>query len=282
MKTVLEILNRATEYLQQKNIPHPRREAEDLIGDALNLTRIQLYLDHERPLQEAELEMLRQRLRRRGNREPGAYIHGETEFYGCSLAVNPHVLIPRQETEILTDKIVRRLQQEELAGKQFWDVCTGSGCLAIAIKKRFPALEVKAADLCAKALETAASNAAKNDVEITFLQGDLLHPFEAQKAHFIVCNPPYIAEQDYMQLEPEVRDFEPRLALVGGATGLEYYQRLAQALPSFMAPQGLAWFEIGAGQGLAIQTLFSGQLWKKSVWEGDWSGQDRFFFLEIE
>lgn len=282
MKTVLEILNLSMEYLQQKGVHNPRRQAEDLVSDALNISRLQLYTDFERPLTEPELNLCRTRLVRRGKGEPLQYIRGEVEFLECTIKVTPAVLIPRQETEILVDKIIGRLKEQELEGKILWDVCCGSGCIGIALKKKFPALRVVLSDLSSEALQVARDNARENAVDVSFVQGDFLNPFAGKKTHFFVCNPPYVSEEEFSQLDTEVSHYEPRSALVSGKTGLEFYQRLAKELPALLEPHGIAWFEIGKGQGEALKQLFSGVPWVLSRVEKDWAGHDRFFFLEIE
>jgi release factor glutamine methyltransferase len=282
MKTVLEILNLSTEYLQHRSVINPRRQAEDLVSDALKIKRLQLYTDFERPLTEPELTLCRARLVRRGKGEPLQYIRGEVEFLDCTIKVTPAVLIPRQETEILVDKIIGCLSGQELERKILWDVCCGSGCIGIALKKKFPALQVVLADLSTDALQVARDNARENDVHVSFVQGDLLNPFAGRKAHYFVCNPPYVSEEEFSQLDTEVSHYEPRTALVSGKTGLEFYQRLAKELPIVLEPRSAAWFEIGKGQGEAVQQLFSGTPWVLSRVEKDWAGQDRFFFLEIE
>jgi release factor glutamine methyltransferase len=282
MKSLLDILKLSTDFLNEKGIKHPRREAQDLICDALNIKRMQLYLEHDRPLMESELQMLREKLSRRAKGEPTAYIHGKVAFLNCSLKVTPAVLIPRQETEILTDKIIKSLENEDLTDKSFWDLCCGSGCIGIAIKKRFPELKVVLSDISPKALAIAQENAKQNGVEITCLEGDLLTPFNGEKTHFLVCNPPYISQQEFTQLETEVRNHEPSEALIGGESGLEFYQRLAENLEHFLYREGKVWFEIGAGQGKSLEALFQGKQWKTCRLELDWSGKDRFFFLEIE
>lgn len=282
MRTILEILKLTTDYLQQKNIEHPRRQAEELLGEALGLGRMGLYLDFSRPLTEQELDKCRAWLKKRGQGEPLQYISGTLEFFGCRIKVAPDVLIPRQETEILVDKIAHSLANEPLEDKILWDVCCGSGCIGIALKKRFPALHVVLSDICEKALNVAKENAAINEADVEFIQGDLLTPFHSRKAHFIVCNPPYISEKDYAGLDREVREYEPRKALVSGDSGLEFYERLSSELPQHLESQGKAWLEIGDGQGEAIKTLFQGPCWKECRYEKDWSGRERFFSLEIE
>lgn len=282
MKTLLEVTQLAAEFLQKKGINNPRRQAEEIIGDALDLKRLELYLQFDRPLSDAELDMCRSRLARRVRGEPAQYIRGTVDFLNCKIKVSPAVLIPRQETEILVDKIIKQLSQHNLEGKTLWDVCCGSGCIGIALKKQFPNLNVVLSDVSAEALAIARENAKLNEVEVSFFQGDLLETIKEKRTHYFVCNPPYVSENEFAELDIEVRDFEPRLALIAGPTGLEFYQRLAAGLPSVLEPHGMAWLEIGRGQGAAVKQLFSHACWKLSNFEKDWGGHDRFFFLEIE
>lgn len=287
MKTILEVLTLTTDFLSKKGIQNARRQAEDLMSDALDLKRIDLYTNFERPLTELELEVCRNYLSRRVKGEPLQYIKGIVDFYDCKIRVNQDVLIPRQETEILVDKIISRLTKDQqelgsLKGKVLFDVCTGSGCIGISIKKKFPDLKVILSDISLKALEIARMNAELNDVEVECLLGDLLQPFEGRKCDYFVSNPPYIAEKDYKNLEIEVRGFEPKSALVGGVTGYEFYKKLRDLLPGFLKNSAALFFEIGTGQGSELLSCFSGSPWKNSFVEQDYSSHDRFFFLEIE
>lgn len=282
MKTVQEILLLSADYLRQKGIENARRQAEDVIADSLEIKRLQLYLLFDRPLTDPELDECRRNLQRRGTGEPSQYIRGEVDFLNCVFKVTPDVLIPRQETEILVDKMIRELSQHDLQGKELWDVCCGSGCIGITLKKHFPQLKVVLSDVSEKALAIAKENAADNKVQVEFLQGDLLQPFQGCKVNFFVCNPPYIAESEFAELDKEVKDFEPKEALISGPSGVECYERLAKDLPTHLSPGAMVWFEIGHTQGDAIGALFSGKPWVDRRIEQDYSGKDRFFFLEIE
>jgi len=282
MFTILEILNLSTQFLQQKGIQHPRRQAEELIGEALKIGRMGLYLEFDRPLIDIELEKCRAWLKRRAQGEPLQYISGSIEFFDCEILVNPSVLIPRQETEILVDKISKVLAVNDLDGKVFWDVCCGSGCIGIALKNRFPMLTVCLSDISTEAIAQAKINAEYNEVDVQFFQGDLLAPFKGLKCDYFVCNPPYISESELDALDIEVRTYEPKQALIAGKTGLEFYSRLANDLPEFLNPGCKLWMEIGKGQGEGVKTLFHETKWKHSKIECDWSGHERFFSLEIE
>jgi release factor glutamine methyltransferase len=275
MKLLLDVITASTDYLKAKGIVNARREVEELIAAALNLKRIDLYLQFDRPLVEEELVKCRDGIKRRALGEPAQYIVGEVFFYGVRIKVTPQVLIPRPETEILIDKVAKILEKEGSAEKILWDMCTGSGYIAIALKKKFPQLHVVATDLSKEALAMAKENAKLNEVEITFLEGDLFAPVEGQQCNYFVCNPPYISKNEYDNLSKEVRDFEPKTALLGGVSGLELYERIAHDLDRFLRPNGIAWFEMGESQGEVLTQLFTQKGWQSLV-EKDWSQKDRF------
>jgi len=279
MKTLGEVLQLSAKFLSDKKIVNPRRIADELLSHVVKLPRIELYMKFDRPMDEAELELYRGYIRRAASGEPWQYIVGEVEFYHCKITVSPKVLIPRQETEILVSKVLEKLPQDPLT---VWDVCCGSGYIGIALKKARPEWDVALSDISAEALDVARLNVAKNEVSVDLLQGDLLQPFQGKKADAIVCNPPYVSEVEYPSLDREVRDFEPRQALVSGPTGLELYERLAQVLPGYLKPGGKVFFEIGAGMGKKVLDLFKAPCWVKKSMELDWANHDRFIFLEFQ
>lgn len=284
MKTVLEVVGLAAGYLEKHKVPGARRQAEELVSQALGVGRLELYLGYDRPLQEQELTDCRSFLERRARGEPLAYIAEKAVFGECILLVTPAVLIPRQETELLMEQISKELEAEKdgLEGKVFLDLCCGSGCLGLAIKKRYPMLTVILSDVSAAALSIAAENSRSNNLSVEILEGDLLHPFAGRKAHFVVCNPPYIAENEWPSLEREVRAFEPRLALIAGASGLEFYRRLARELPEHLHPAARLWLEIGATQGPALFNIFLAPFWQKPTLLQDLAGKDRFFAAVVD
>lgn len=277
---LLEIIRRSERYLSERGIQRPRQEAEEVIAGVLGLKRLDLYLQFERPMVPQELDVMRQAIIRRGKREPSAYILGQVEFAGCRFLLSPSVLIPRLETEILVEQISQELKKTDLTGKVLWDVCAGSGCIGISLKKRFPALTVYLSDLSKEALAVAEENARLNDVKVIFKQGDLLEPFVGSECDFFVCNPPYVTVQEYEALSLEVQA-EPKMALVAGPTGLEFYEKFSIDLKLFLKKDGRGWMEIGAGQGENVKNIFKGQGWK-GRYSPDWSGHDRFFFLESD
>ena len=277
VKTIGEILKASTLFLQERNIERPRRMAEELVAKASSLKRIDLYLQYDRLVEEKEIAPLREWIRRLSQGEPLEYILGVVEFYGCKIAVDRRVLIPRPETEILVDHIASLIKKE---AQIVWDLCTGSGCIGIALKKRFPHLSVSISDQSRDALDVARHNAKLNEVEVEIFEGDLLAPFRGKKADVIVVNPPYISMKEYFTLQKSVRDFEPKLALVGGERGGEFYERLRETLPLYLKAGAQVFMEIGYNQGQEVKALFSASIWSKREIVRDWAGKDRFFFLE--
>ena len=206
---------------------------------------------------------------RRAQGEPAQYILGEAWFMGLRFSVDARVLIPRQDTELLCETALELAKTRGYATAL--DLCTGSGALAVSIKK-LGELRVTATDISTDALCVAAENARRNGVEIDFLQGDLLDALpDGQAFDLIVCNPPYLTAQEMDVLQLEVRR-EPELALLGGADGLAFYRRLAQGAAKYLNPGGALLMEIGCAQGESVPALFSG--WKTKVLK-DLNGLDR-------
>jgi release factor glutamine methyltransferase len=277
MNTVGELLTLMVPYLENRGISPGRREAENILSLFLRCKRVDLYLCWDKPIEEDELLILRHWVKRRVQGEPIEYIAGEIEFFGIRLEISPAVLIPRQETEILTAKIADRIAH--VPTLSLWDLCCGSGAIGLSIKKKFPSLDVTLSDLSLPALEVARHNAQIHNLDVTFLQGDLLEPFAGNKADIIVCNPPYVSEKEYVTMDTSVRLFEPKEALVGGEDGLLFYRRLACEAVDMLKEGGELILEIGYRQGEALFEIFAD--WKKKEIEHDWSGKDRFLFVSL-
>ncbi len=236
--TVLNLLNTTAAYFEEKQIENPRLNAEHLLSRALNMARFNLYVAFERPVTPQELDLFRSFVKRRVQREPLQYILGDTEFMGLPFLVNPSVLIPRPETEVLVETILER--KPVYAGKRpvIVDVGSGSGCIAVSLAKLWPEARVYAVDISPEALETARQNARKNNVEeaVQFLEYDIFADWLEDlpsEVDILISNPPYIGASEMDVLEPEVRMHEPRIALTDQADGLRFYKRL---------------FELGAGK----------------------------------
>lgn len=225
------------------------------------------------------LESLAQRM---SFSEPFAYILGAVEFHGCQIHINSNVLIPRFETELLVEKILEKYPQD--SSVNVLDLCTGSGCIGLALKKHRPLWNVFMTDLSIEALKVADENAQRNGLSVKIFQGDLFEPLEGAKVFFdlIVSNPPYIPEKDYLILESSVLDYEPKIALTPGETGLEIYEKIASHAFAFLKPQGRIALEIGYDQKDAVNKLFSNGFYKNIVCEKDFASHDRFIFLELQ
>lgn len=284
--TVLEVINKTTDYLRERGVEGPRLNAELLIAHLLKMDRIGLYLNYGRPMEEGELKTLRELVKRRARREPLQYITGRQWFWSAEFKVNADVLIPRPETEILVEeaiKIVLRGQGSGVGGQkpkktrdqqpktgENWpltpdsrplilDLCTGSGCIAITLAKELPNSKVYAVDSSEAALQVARENVEAHGVEdrITFLKGDLYQPLVGQEGGFalIISNPPYIRSGDIKRLQPEIKDYEPLLALDGGEDGLEVIRRIIRESPPYLEKGGWLILEVGMGQAKEVVAL---------------------------
>jgi len=250
VRTVGEVVRLSTGHLLEHGVPTPRLDAELLIGHALGLSRVDLYVHHDRPLGAAELAACRELLRRRAAREPIAYILGEWGFRGLRLEVDRRVLVPRPETELLAGRCLELLAGRE--SPRVLDVGTGSGAIAVSLAAELPGSRVTACDLSPAALELAGHNARRHGVELELVVSDLLAAFGDRRFDLIVSNPPYVAEAELARLQPEVAEFEPALATVAGPDGDELLLRLAATAGAQLEPGGWMVMECGIGQPPAV------------------------------
>ncbi|HXF28847.1 MAG TPA: peptide chain release factor N(5)-glutamine methyltransferase [Chlamydiales bacterium] len=275
MKTVHDLLTLSWEFAKSKNPNVLRRDVEELIAHRLGMKRLDLYVFFDRPIEEKELPAIRDGLKRLIQDEPLEYIVGECTFSGCRIKVTKDVLIPRPETEWLVEKIVTQLKEVESG--TFLDLCCGSGYIGIAVKKKLPQLQVLLSDISPAALAIARENAKVNDVEVSFLEGDLFQPLQKQMVDFLACNPPYISQKEFSQLDPSVAKFEPHMALVSGPTGLEMYERLAREVKQYVKES--VFLEIGATQGKAVADLFHAAGYQHVQVCKDLSDHDRYVII---
>lgn len=289
-QTIRELLAATKEWFEKRGIESARLDAELLLADALQESRMNLYLDRDRPLKEEEVAAYRERVKRRGMFEPVAYILGEKEFYGRAFAVSPAVLIPRPDTESVVEACLERLAPNE--SRTVIDVGTGSGCIAITLACERPALEVVGIDISDAALKVARANAEALGVadRCRFVKGDLLatddegvRALQSNDVAMIVSNPPYIADAQMQTLMRDVRDHEPEMALRGkDEDGLGHYRTLVAQAAERLAADGALVFEIGFDQGAGIRKLSAEGLSKAEV-QKDLSGNDRIaIFLRPE
>lgn len=281
MLTVLEIIKKTTEFLAGKRIESPRLNAELLIGHALGLKRMQLYLQFERPLAEAELEKIRPLVRRRGLREPLQYIVGETEFHGLKLKVDRRALIPRSETEMLVAALVEECQPPPA---RILDLGTGSGAIALALAQAFPVASVTAVDVSDEALALAAENASSTglDGRVVWLRSNWFERVAAEaRFELIVANPPYLTAEEAAEAAPEVREHEPKAALVAADGGLADLRTIIAAAPRYLAPGGRLALETGIAQHAELLRLVSAAGLSNPESRRDLSGRDRFVFARL-
>lgn len=261
--TVREALQEGAELLSRAGVESARLDAELLLGKAFGRTREEIYLNYETELGREVEELFNALLRRRARREPIAYITGEREFWSLGFLVTPEVLVPRPETELLVEVTLELVKKSEGNHPvKILDLGTGSGIVAVSLAKEIDDVELWATDLSARALKVAQTNAMRHGVEekIRFLPGDAFEPVRGQTDFFnvIVSNPPYVRRGELGSLPPEIREWEPRLALDGGADGLVFYRRIAEESHFYLAGGGFVAVEIGADMGAEVCRLFAG------------------------
>jgi release factor glutamine methyltransferase len=209
--TLADVLAGATDYLAGRGVETPRLDAEHLLSRALGLSRLELYTQHDRPLTSEERARVRELVRRRGRREPLAYVLGDWDFRRLTLRTDRRALVPRPETEVVVERCLELL--EPIDAPTVVDVGTGTGAIALALKQERPEALVTATDMSTEALDLARANAAANGLDVTFARLDLLAGLDGT-FDLVVSNPPYVLPGELDALEPEVRDWEPRTALV--------------------------------------------------------------------
>jgi release factor glutamine methyltransferase len=258
--TIQKLLSWLTAYLTEKGIDSPRLSAELLLSFVLRLKRIELYTRFDKTVDRRQLEKLHDLVKRAGRNEPIAYLTGTTEFYSLELNVSRDCMLPRPETELLTERAIEFLRNR--IGSQFvCDLCTGCGCIAVAIARNCPNVEIIATDISDAALNIAAKNIEKHRLKdkIKLLCGDLFAPLIPQldedKFDLIVCNPPYISAAEFEKLDAAVKNYEPRLALYAGEDGLDLYRRIIEKADQFLKPDAVLMLEIGYSQGQVIKEL---------------------------
>lgn len=281
MLSVLEIIKRTTGFFEQKGIESPRLNAELLIGHALGLKRMQLYLQFERPLTETELEKLRPLVKRRGLREPLQYIMGETEFSGLKLKVDRRALIPRPETERLVELVLQKLSGPPAA---VLDLGTGSGAIALALAKAWTAAAVTAVEQSEEALGLARENAVACGLEerVRFIRSNWFAAVPPGATfQLVIANPPYLSAEETAAAAPEVRDFEPRTALSAGNNGAADLEQIIRVAKSYLTPGGLLACETGIAQHAALAALAMEQGYARVESLPDLTGRDRYLLAWV-
>ena len=275
----VELLKISAEYLASMGVDNARLDAEVLLADILGVDRIKLYVDYDRTLLNDELIAYRHAIAKRAKRMPLAYITGHKEFMSLNLFVKEGVLIPRPDTETLIEIVEEYITRRQLNEPEILDLCTGSGAVACALASIFPKASIKAVDISTVACEVAEKNAFnlgfKERIEI--LQGDLYKALkEERKFDVIVTNPPYIPSSALDELQPEVSNYEPRLALDGGTTGMDLIETIISESVRYLKPSGMLALEIGdAMQARATCELLKGINMVNVSTTKDLSGLDR-------
>ena len=282
MLTVLEIIKKTTDFFAAKGIESPRLNAELLIGHALKRKRMQLYLEFERPLAEAELELIRPLVRRRAQHEPVQYIIGETDFYGLKLKVDRRALVPRPETEQLVEHVVAACAGSG-APARILDLGTGSGAIALALARKFENAAVTATDFGDEALALARENAALTQLgeRVQFIKSDWFAAVPAGAFDLIVSNPPYLTEAETANTALEVRGFEPVSALTAADEGMADLKRIIRDAPRFLAPGGMLALETGIAQHVALTEHARAAGFTMVESKRDLTDRDRFLLARL-
>ena len=244
-----------SEYFREKRIDSPRLTIELMLAHIMKVSRFQLYMNFEQPLSQEELEELRVMIKRRVAREPLQYILGETHFHRRSFIVRPGVLIPRPETELLVDEALRRTRPLRAL-----DVGTGSGCIALTIGLERPETEVIGIDVSEEALEVARENQQRlGGPNVEFRKVDIFDDAAVRDLgsfDLVISNPPYVPQGEVEELQEEVRNHEPRVAVTDGGSGLAFYERFAELAPQILRDEGEMFLELGYDQAAPVRALF--------------------------
>jgi release factor glutamine methyltransferase len=254
--TVHDIINEATNDFEAVGIPSARLDAEVLLSFSLGCDHLEFYKNPDMTISETKLSAFRNLIFRRSQWEPVAYITGRKEFWTFVLEVNSSVLIPRPDTEIIVEEALNLCRKMDSSEIKILDIGTGSGAIAIALASEITGAKVVATDISSPALNLAQKNAAALGLKekIDFRQGDLFEPLD-DIFDIIVCNPPYIAADEYEKLPAGVKDYEPREALLAGKSGLEFYEKLIYQAAGFLKKNGWLLLEIGAKQEAGVRGI---------------------------
>lgn len=247
---ISEIINWATDLLTSKDIENPKLDSEYIIAHVLGMSRLELNLHQDDDITEDDLVLIQNMISRRQKNEPLQYILGETDFYGLTFKVNEHVLIPRPETELLVEKIIK----ENPAVEEILEIGTGSGAIAIALAANIKNVKIIAVDISNEALQVAHENAVKNKVNINFCFSDVFENVIG-KYDLIISNPPYISNKEYQYLSSEIREYEPLIALLADDNSLAFYKKILCSAKDYLTENGKIYFEIGYSLSESIKKV---------------------------
>jgi release factor glutamine methyltransferase len=274
--TVARVLGFATDDFRKRNNPSPRLDAELLLTNVLGVDRVRLVIESERRLSDGELGRYRSLIQRRRSGEPVAYILGQREFFGIPLAVDRRALVPRPDTETLVEVALERTRSRSMYGRAL-DVCTGTGCVAVAFARTRRTWRVTASDVSAEAAGLAWENALRQGVacSVRVLAGDLFGPVAGERFELVTANPPYIPSGELAELAPDIRDFEPRLALDGGPDGLDVVRAVVAGAPAHLEVGGVLAVEVGHDQATRVVELFERAGFREMLVQRDYGGRER-------
>lgn len=270
-----ELKKKYTEIFKKNNIENPKLDVELLVSHFTGINRLELNLHADELVSNEIQKEIEKAVQRRIEHEPLQYILGETEFYGLRIKVNPSVLIPRPETELLVEKII----QENPDVKSILEIGTGSGCIAITLKKHLPHCNITASDISSEALQTSRENAELNKVEIEFIQSNLFKNI-FRKFDLIISNPPYIPQNEYDLLTSEIKKYEPENALLAAENGIYFYRQILEKAKEFLTENGKNYFEIGYNEAEMIKEIaIQNGYYEIEVFQ-DLNGFDRMMKIE--
>lgn len=278
MLTLLEVVKRTTDFFAQHGVEQPRLNAELIIAHALGIDRMQIYLQFERPLAEAQLEAIRPLVRRRGRREPLAYVLGTAAFGDLVLRVDRRVLVPRPETEQLVELVKDTLPEPP---RRLLDLGTGSGAIVCALARLYPEAKALGVDSSADALALARENAAATGLaaRVEFRSSDWFAALaEGERFDLVVANPPYLTEAEWSAAEPEVQVHEPRCALIAAEDGCADLLHIIRGAPRHLTPGGWLFLETGIAQHQRLLEACRDAGLADALSRRDWAGRDRFVF----
>jgi release factor glutamine methyltransferase len=277
--SLLDILNKTSDWFKGRGIENHRLDAQLLLGHVLGMKRLDLYMNFDRPMGEAELARYRELVKRRGAREPLQHLIGEMPFREITLKVDKRALIPRQETELIVDLVRKALEPGRVS--TVLDMGVGAGPIFLSIVKEITNCKAFGADVSPEALQLTRENALRNNLPAENLfHSDLFSAFPPDmRWDCIVSNPPYVGEREKSALQPEVRDFDPGTALFGGPEGWELPARLIEKAHDRLHDSGVLIVEIGAGQFPILKDKSASRPWKSCVSALDYQGIERFILL---
>jgi release factor glutamine methyltransferase len=274
---ILNALNEAIHVLTGRGSATPKLDAEVLLSACLKKDRTRLHIDHEQSLTENDFQEFRRCIERRRCGEPVAYIIGRKEFWSLEFEVNSHVLIPRPETEILVEEVLKVCSGLNKTNLRILEIGTGSGAISVSLAHELKNAQIVATDISQDAINIASRNAQINDVvnQIFFLWGNLFEPVSG-KFDIIVSNPPYISKEEYDRLSSDIRDFEPELALLSGADGTAFHREIIKAGGLYLEPGGWIFMEIGTGQKVLVEYMLNeSNLYDNIAFRADYAGIER-------